>query len=174
MLHSGCKSCPVKNCDTIQYRGSRCAALRDRFGLGDPNSSTPYDLEYKGIRCVEVNWEKGLFTLLVNGEKVVYEQPHYIESSADTDHIRIIIDLYLNELSQRALSEEEGQDVKDAKAIIRLFEFADENTSVWRLDDGSLVIGVYGCWTANINKNIFPKLLAGEETTLKVILKGEK
>lgn len=52
--------------------------------------------------------------------------------------------------------------------------FADENTSVWRLEDGSLVIGVYGCWTAHINKNIFPKLLAGEETALKAILKGKK
>ena len=114
MLNPGCKNCPVKNCDTVQYRGSRCAALRDQFGLDDPNLSSAYDLEYKGVRCVEVNWEKQLFTLVVNGEKVVYQQPHYIESSADTDHIRIVIDLYLDELAQKALSEQEGQDVKDA------------------------------------------------------------
>lgn len=175
MLNPGCKYCPVKNCDTVQYRGSRCAALRSKFGLDDPSLSDAYDLEYKGARCVEVNWEKELFTLVINGQTVIYKQPHYIEASADTDHIRTIIDLYLDELAQKALSEQEGQDTKDAKAIIRLFEFADENTSVWRLEDGSLVIGVYGCWTTRINKNIFPALPAGKETTLKAILaRGEQ
>ena len=32
----GCTTCPVKGCDTVQYRGSRCTALRHRHGLGDP------------------------------------------------------------------------------------------------------------------------------------------
>lgn len=36
MVGSGCKSCPVKGCDTLRYRGSRCAALRAEYGLGDP------------------------------------------------------------------------------------------------------------------------------------------
>lgn len=36
MTGSGCKSCPVVSCDTLRYRGSRCAALRDKHGLGDP------------------------------------------------------------------------------------------------------------------------------------------
>lgn len=173
MLNPGCKTCPVKNCDTLQYRGSRCAALRDRFGLDDPAKSTPYDLEYRGVHCVEVNWEKMLFTLVVNGEKVVYKQPHYIESSADTDHIRMVIDLYLDELVQKALSDKEGQDVQDAKAIIRIFEFADPNTNVWRAKDGSLVVGVYGCWAVYINKDLFPNLALGKKTTLKDIIGGE-
>lgn len=173
MMNPGCKNCPVKNCDTLQYRGSRCAALRDKLGLGDPAESTPYDLEYKGVRCVEVNWEKQVFTFEVNGEKVSYKQPHYIESSADTDHIRMVIELYLDDMAQKALSEKEGQDVQDAKAIIRLFEFADENTSVWRFANGELFIGVHGCWTAQISRNIFPNLTAGKETTLKAILNGE-
>lgn len=53
MLNHGCCNCPVRDCDTIQYGGSRCAALRDRFGLADPSLSTAYSLEYRGIRCVE-------------------------------------------------------------------------------------------------------------------------
>lgn len=36
---AGCKTCPVKNCDTLQYRGSRCAALRAKHGLGDPRTN---------------------------------------------------------------------------------------------------------------------------------------
>lgn len=32
---SGCEICPVHYCDA-DYRGSRCAALRDAHGLGDP------------------------------------------------------------------------------------------------------------------------------------------
>lgn len=33
---SGCASCPVENCQTMRYRGSTCAAQRDKLGLGDP------------------------------------------------------------------------------------------------------------------------------------------
>ena len=36
MKGSGCKNCPVVGCDALRYRGSRCAALRDNLGLGDP------------------------------------------------------------------------------------------------------------------------------------------
>lgn len=32
-LGEGCKTCPVKNCDTMIYRGSRCASLRDSAGV---------------------------------------------------------------------------------------------------------------------------------------------
>lgn len=33
---SGCKACAIyPNC-TAEYRGSRCAAIRSQFGLGDP------------------------------------------------------------------------------------------------------------------------------------------
>lgn len=36
MAGSGCHDCPVRDCDTLMYRGSRCAALRNAAGLGDP------------------------------------------------------------------------------------------------------------------------------------------
>lgn len=35
----GCKSCPVENCQTMQYRGSTCAAQRAKCGVeADPFS----------------------------------------------------------------------------------------------------------------------------------------
>ena len=37
MTGHGCKTCPVRLCDAV-YRGSRCAAYRDRLGLGDPKT----------------------------------------------------------------------------------------------------------------------------------------
>lgn len=36
-LGPGCAKCPVKGCDTVTYRGSRCASLRDKYGLDDPD-----------------------------------------------------------------------------------------------------------------------------------------
>ena len=60
MNGSGCKNCPVKHCDTLTYRGSRCASLRDKFGLGDPKtnadhirSMTDEELE-EGIRAISL------------------------------------------------------------------------------------------------------------------------
>ena len=39
MNGSGCKNCPVKPCETMNYRGSACAAQRAKFGLGDPQNN---------------------------------------------------------------------------------------------------------------------------------------
>ena len=38
MNGSGCKTCPVKPCHTLHYRGSYCAEQRAKFGLGDPQT----------------------------------------------------------------------------------------------------------------------------------------
>lgn len=51
-----------------------------------------YDLEHKGIRCTGVDWEKSVFYFTVNGLAYEFCQQEYIESSADTAHIRAIID----------------------------------------------------------------------------------
>ena len=39
MNGSGCKTCPVKPCGTMNYRGSTCAAQRAKYGLGDPKTN---------------------------------------------------------------------------------------------------------------------------------------
>ena len=38
MNESGCKTCPVRECDAV-YRSSRCATYRDKHGLGDPKTN---------------------------------------------------------------------------------------------------------------------------------------
>lgn len=38
MNGSGCKSCPVKPCHTLFYRGSYCLEQRAKHGLGDPKT----------------------------------------------------------------------------------------------------------------------------------------
>ena len=56
-LGPGCKACPVREfgyCDTITYRGSRCAELRDKIGLDDPETVTPVNYTYRGIHCIGV------------------------------------------------------------------------------------------------------------------------
>lgn len=55
----GCKTCPVRNCDTLQYRGSRFAALRDQHGLDDPgNTQTQPTLSPKYLIIPLVDWEQ--------------------------------------------------------------------------------------------------------------------
>ena len=39
MNGSECKNCPVNPCETMNYRGSACAAQRAKFGLGDPQTN---------------------------------------------------------------------------------------------------------------------------------------
>lgn len=36
----GCKTCPVKPCHTLHYRGSYCAEQRAKFSLGDPKTNS--------------------------------------------------------------------------------------------------------------------------------------
>lgn len=42
MNGSGCKNCPVKPCETMNYRGSTCAAQRAKLGLGDPKTNADH------------------------------------------------------------------------------------------------------------------------------------
>ena len=39
MRGSGCRTCPVIPCETMNYRGSTCSAQRAKFGLGDPTTN---------------------------------------------------------------------------------------------------------------------------------------
>lgn len=62
-----------------------------------------YNLTYRGVKCVEVDWGRELFTFIVNNKTIKYKQQHYIESSADTDHIRSVIDEYINSIIKNTL-----------------------------------------------------------------------
>lgn len=45
ILGPGCIDCPVKECDTITYRGSRCEVLRDKYNLDDPDKDRALTIE---------------------------------------------------------------------------------------------------------------------------------
>lgn len=87
---------------------------RCREELNSPSNWTPYNLEYRGVRCVWVDWENELFVFDIKGKETVYKQPHRIESSADTDHIRMVIELYLDEATQKALNRKNVDDGNSA------------------------------------------------------------
>ena len=58
---------------------------------------TRYDLEYKGVTCIGVEWnaEPPLFSFIYKGRHHIFEQKRYISQSADTDHIRCAINQFL-------------------------------------------------------------------------------
>ena len=57
MNGSGCKTCPVEKCETLEYRGSTCAAQRAKFGLGDPMTNAD---------CIRTMSDKELAVLIYN------------------------------------------------------------------------------------------------------------
>ncbi|MGN0998666.1 MAG: hypothetical protein ACI4PO_03865 [Faecousia sp.] len=56
MNGSGCKNCPVKNCITITYRGSTCAAQRAKLGLGDPKTMADWFRSLDDEKMVNAIW----------------------------------------------------------------------------------------------------------------------
>lgn len=59
------------------------------------NEITRYDLEYKGVRCTGVKWrypEPHIFYFTKDGKNYEFAQTEYIKCSADTDHIRRVIE----------------------------------------------------------------------------------
>lgn len=53
MNGSGCRTCPVKNCRTTQYRGSECAAQRAALNCGDPETNEDYITSLRGEALVD-------------------------------------------------------------------------------------------------------------------------
>lgn len=56
---------------------------------------TTYDIEYMGVLCTGVEWignGKNIFHLLKDDKEYTFDQKYAICCSADTDHIRAIIE----------------------------------------------------------------------------------
>ena len=54
-----------------------------------------YDIEYMGVKCTGVDWAhpvNNVFYFTKDGQNYTYMQTEYISSSADTDHIRCVIE----------------------------------------------------------------------------------
>lgn len=73
----------------------------------EDNEVTPYNFDYHGVHCFAVQWGMNpkRFFFSIGKKKYEFIQPFYIEASADTDHIRVCIDLFLNSLKDKMLSE---------------------------------------------------------------------
>lgn len=56
---------------------------------------TNYNLTYRGVTCIGVDWEDEIFYFQYNDEIWAYPTIGYISFSADTDHIRFVIDGFL-------------------------------------------------------------------------------
>ena len=80
-----------------------------------------YDLEYKGVKCTGVEWEDYIFYFEYLGKEYVFEQSMAISSSADTDHIRIVIEeQFLPWVNKELLVEQVRKDT--AKDIIEIMK----------------------------------------------------
>lgn len=64
---------------------------------------TKYDLEYKGVTCIAVDWEAEpyKFVFKYKGFTIGYVQKRYISQSADTDHIRCVIEQFLEDYEEK-------------------------------------------------------------------------
>lgn len=128
--------------------------------------------EYKGMKGCRLTGR--MFLLEQNGYRFSYEQPHYVEAEDEEKLVQAVIQIYLDEEKQKALSQKgHDQEVQDALALLRIAMFADRTTKVWRGDDGALRIGVYGCWNLYLPNYLFPSVAPGDETTLGQIIGNE-
>lgn len=76
------------------------------------NEISKYDLEYMGVKCTGVEWsyENGnVFYFTKDGKEYTFMQTEYIRCSADTDHIRCVIeDQFLPWLKDERIKELEA------------------------------------------------------------------
>lgn len=69
-------------------------------------SITEYALTYKDITCIGVDWEKQVFVFLINGIEHLYKQQEEISCSADTDHIRCVIEEFIEKRKEELFKNE--------------------------------------------------------------------
>ena len=65
------------------------------------NKIAEYDLEYKGVKCTGVNWEDDVFYLTLAGKEYTYTPEEWISCSADTDHIRCVIEEFIEKIKEK-------------------------------------------------------------------------
>jgi hypothetical protein len=63
---------------------------------------TKYNEYYNDVRCTGVDWENLIFELTYNGYSYSYKQQGIIHSSADTDHIKMLIGEFLTWYGKKA------------------------------------------------------------------------
>ena len=56
-----------------------------------------YNLKFKGVTCLAVDWESETFVLDYRDKVYNFKPIRYISQTADSDHIRCVIDQFLEE-----------------------------------------------------------------------------
>jgi hypothetical protein len=64
---------------------------------------TDYNLKYNEVNCIGVDWEKKEFSFIYKKHLFVYKQESEIDCSADTDHIRIAINCFLQHINDKMI-----------------------------------------------------------------------
>lgn len=62
---------------------------------------TKYDLQYNNVKCTGVDWEKKIFCFEIAGKTYIHHQKKDISCNADTDHIRCVIDEFIEDIKDK-------------------------------------------------------------------------
>lgn len=54
-----------------------------------------YNIKHNDVHCISVDWDKKEFTFIYNKQIFTYKQESEVSCTADTDHIRVVIDMFL-------------------------------------------------------------------------------
>lgn len=63
---------------------------------------TEYNIKYNDVHCTGVDWDKKKFTFIYKKHIFTYTQEMEVSCTADTDHIRVVIDMFLLNLKRNA------------------------------------------------------------------------
>lgn len=59
-----------------------------------------YNIKHNNVHCTNVDWDKKEFTFIYKKQIFTYIQENEICATADTDHIRVAIDMFLLNLNR--------------------------------------------------------------------------
>ena len=61
-----------------------------------------YNIKHNDVHCIGVDWNKKEFTFIYKKHMFDYKQEGIVSCTADTDHIRVVIDEFLLNLNRKA------------------------------------------------------------------------
>ena len=61
-----------------------------------------YNIKHNDVHCTEVDWDKKKFTFIYKKHIFTYTQEMEVSCTADTDHIRVVIDMFLLNMKRNA------------------------------------------------------------------------
>lgn len=61
-----------------------------------------YNIKHNDVHCIGVDWDKKEFTFIYKKHMFTYKQESEVSCTADTDHIRVVIDMFLLNMGRNA------------------------------------------------------------------------